>query len=134
MALDYGRRRIGVAASDPTRTIASPHSAVANRDPAVEPPETLVALIGRLEPALIVLGVPLNMDGSEGDMAAEARRFGRRLAALTGVRVVEVDERLTTVEAEERLLGLGLRRRKRREKGRADMLAAALLLEEYLAG
>lgn len=105
---------------------------IANRGTAGEPPTELVTLIAKLNPAVIVIGIPLHMDGSEGEMAAEARRFGRRLGERTGVRVVERDERLTSVEAERRLRETGARRRARKRKGRADMVAAAILLEDYL--
>lgn len=132
MALDYGRRRIGVAATDPSCTIASPHSAVRNEDPPSEPPRGLLNLLRDLEPVLVLVGIPVNMDGSAGEMAAEARKFAKRLAALTGLHIVERDERLTSYEAGEMLREMNLGRRKRREKGRKDMLAATLLLREYL--
>jgi putative Holliday junction resolvase len=133
VALDYGRSRIGVAASDPTRTIASPHSAISNRGAATEPPAELIDLLGELEPAVIVLGIPLQMDGTEGPMALEAREFGVNLGAATGIRVVEWDERLTSAAAERTLRETGAPRRKRREKGSVDRLAAAVMLRAYLA-
>ena len=132
MALDYGRRRIGVAFTDPSRTIASPHSAIRNEDPPAEPPGSLLNLLRDLEPSLVLVGIPLNMDGSEGEMAAEAKEFAARLAALTGCRIAERDERLSSYEAGEMLREMNLGRRKRRVKGRKDMLAATLLLREYL--
>ena len=132
MALDYGRRRIGVASTDPSRTIASPHSAIRNEDPPAEPPGSLLNLLRDLEPSLVLVGIPLNMDGSEGEMAAEAKEFAAQLAALTGCRIVERDERLSSYEAGEMLREMNLGRRMRREKGRKDMLAATLLLREYL--
>ncbi len=104
-----------------------------NGVPCVEPPTGLLRLVGDLEPALILVGIPLHMDGSEGEMAAEARRFARRLGELTGVAVEECDERLTTVEAEERMRELGGARRGRGKRGRRDMLAAAIMLEEFLS-
>lgn len=82
---------------------------------------------------MIVVGIPLNMDGSEGEMASEARRFGLRVGEGTGVPVIERDERLTSVEAERRLRDIGAGRRARDAKGRADMVAAAIVLEDYLA-
>lgn len=139
VALDYGRRRIGVAASDPTRTIASPRAVVETTGaspPPGEPaavPEALVSLLRELAPAKVVVGIPLRMDGGEGAMAREARAFGRAVAERTGLEVIEWDERLTTQLAERALASLELPRRKRREKGRADMLAAAALLRSFLA-
>jgi putative Holliday junction resolvase len=89
--------------------------------------------VRELEAVEIVVGVPLNMDGSEGPMAVEARGFARRLSQRTGLPVHERDERLSSVEAERRLQDLDLPRAKRRDKGRRDRLAAAVLLEDFLA-
>ena len=132
MALDYGRRRIGVAATDPSRTIASPHVALKNADPPAEPPQSLLNLLMDLAPAVVVVGIPVNMDGTSGEMAAEARMFASRLATLSGLEVVERDERLTSHEASEMIREMALSARKRREKGLKDMLAATLLLREYM--
>ena len=132
MALDYGRRRIGVAATDPSRTIASPHSTIPNGDPPFDPPRPLLRLLRELEPAMVLVGIPVNMDGSAGEMAAEARSFASRLAALAGCPVAERDERLSTYEAEQMLREMDLPKRRKREKGLTDMLAATILLREYL--
>ncbi|MFQ5690298.1 MAG: Holliday junction resolvase RuvX [Gemmatimonadota bacterium] len=146
LGLDYGRRRIGVAVSDPTRTISSPHSVVAASPHRGRPPPALLDLIRSLEPTEIVLGIPLRMDGSEGEMAREARRFGRILADESGVPVREWDERLSSIRAE-RLIrdatasrggSAGIRAPRTpgggrgRKRGRSDVVAAALLLESYL--
>lgn len=132
MALDYGRRRIGVAISDPLRRIASPHATVANSDPPHEPPAALLDMLAELEPALLLMGIPLNMDGTEGDMAGESRRFAARLVELTGLDVRERDERLTSVEAEDMVREMHVPRKRRRDKGLRDMLAATVLLRDYL--
>ncbi len=133
MALDYGRRRIGVAVSDPTATIASPHSAVDRRgDPDVLP-DALLDLLERLAPATVVVGVPRHMDGSEGEMVEEVRAFADSLREATGLRVEEWDERLTTAAAERALVEGGAPRSKRRERGRIDAMAATMLLRSYLA-
>lgn len=118
--------------SDPTRTIASPHGVVANDDPPEEPPRALLELIDGLAPARIVVGVPLHMDGSEGEMAREARAFGRALGEAAGVAVTEWDERLSSAAAERALLESGAPRGKRREKGGTDVVAATLMLRSYL--
>lgn len=133
VGLDYGRRRIGVAAADPTGTIVTPKAAIETSGGPKQLPDALLALIRELEARELVVGIPLQMDGSEGEMAREARAFGRALAERTGLTVMEWDERLTSALAERQLSSLGLPRRKRREKGRADMLAAAALLRSYLA-
>jgi putative Holliday junction resolvase len=122
-----------VAATDPLRTICSPHSAVPNADPPTEPPFGLLTLLAELEPAIVLVGIPVNMDGSEGEMAAECRRFAGRLASLTGLEVEERDERLTSYEADELLAEMEIPGRKRKEKGIRDMLAATLLLRDFVA-
>ena len=132
MAVDYGRRRIGIAASDPLRVVSKPRCVVEAGNPPENPTEELLALVRDLEPAAILVGIPRNMDGTEGEMALEARAFGLRLATAAGVPVVERDERLSTVEAERTIQQLGLPKKKRQERGLRDMLAAAVLLEDYL--
>lgn len=121
-----------MAASDPLRTIASPHVAMKNADPATEPPQGLLNLLRDLAPVVVIVGIPVHMDGTFGEMATEARAFAARLSALSGLAVVERDERLTSYEAEEMLRDMNLSRRRRQEKGLKDMLAATVLLKEYL--
>ena len=76
------------------------------------------------------MGLPRNMDGSEGPMAVKAREFGRRLEKLTGVKVVYWDERLSTVAAQRVLIEADLSRRKRKTK--IDQVAAAIILQNFL--
>lgn len=133
MALDYGRRRIGVAVSDPTGTIASPHSAVRHDADPDEPSEELLSLVEELEAARVVVGIPRHMDGSEGEMAEEARAFASALAGAAGVPVETWDERLSSSAARQALIDTGVPRQKRREKGRVDAMAATLVLKAWLA-
>jgi len=78
------------------------------------------------------VGIPLEMDGTAGEMAAEVRAFAAALAERAGVEVVEWDERLTSARAEREIRALGLRKSRRREKGRTDEMAATLMLTDYL--
>lgn len=133
MALDWGRRRIGVAVSDPTATIASPHSAVRHEGDPESPPEELMELLAELAPGRIVVGIPRHMDGSEGEMADEARTFASALEEGSGIPVETWDERLSSTAAERALLETGVPRKKRREKGRVDAMAATLVLKAWLA-
>lgn len=103
-----------------------------NADPPTEPPQGLLNLLKDLAPVVVIVGIPIHMDGSFGEMAAEARAFAARLTALSGLQVLERDERLTSYEAEEMLREMDLSRRRRQEKGLKDMLAATVLLREYL--
>ncbi|WP_419938440.1 Holliday junction resolvase RuvX [Candidatus Palauibacter sp.] len=135
MALDYGRRRIGVAVTDPTRTIAAPHGVVERsnrRAPGTAVPDALTELVAKLEPAGILVGIPFSMDGTAGEMAQEARAFAQALEDATGVRTIEWDERLSTARAEREILRMDLPRGRRRQKGRTDEMAASLMLSAYL--
>ena len=135
MALDYGRRRIGVAVTDPTRTIAAPHGVVERakrRAPADTVPDALAELVAELDPAAILVGIPFSMDGTAGEMAEEARAFAQALEEVTGVRTIEWDERLSTARAEREILSMDPPRGRRQPKGRTDEMAAALMLSTYL--
>lgn len=81
---------------------------------------------------MLVVGIPRHMDGSEGEMAREARAFARALEERTGVPVTEWDERLSSEGARRALVEAGVSRRTREQKGSTDMMAATLLLRAYL--
>ena len=121
-----------MAVSDPTATIASPHGVVENSAEAGEAPEELLDLLEELAPARLVVGIPRHMDGSEGEMAEEARAFAGDLQRRTGVAVEEWDERLSSEAARKALLEAGASRKTRRDKGSTDMMAATLVLRSYL--
>ena len=128
IGLDHGRRRIGVAVGDTRTGMAFARPALQRRSLVVDL-DTVAALARDEEAGLVVLGLPRNMDGSEGTQAAVAREFGERLAAI-GLTVAYVDERLTTWQAAEQLADEG--RRVRRRTGELDSAAARLILQEYL--
>lgn len=132
MGLDYGRRRIGVAVSDPTRTIASPHTVIERPKAGAAAPDALIRLIEELRPSTVVVGIPFRLDGGEGEMAREARAFAAALRARVDAPVIEWDERLSTVRAERTIRAMELPRKRRRDKGIADKVAAALILDAYL--
>lgn len=131
--MDYGARRIGVAVSDPTRTIASPLATLTRKAGKRPPWAELQRLVGEQEATLLVVGLPLDLRGEEGPWAAEVRAFGEQLARRTGLDVEWVDERLTSVMAERAVRGMGLKRSDREDKARVDAAAAALILQAYLA-
>lgn len=130
-ALDVGDARIGVAISDElgltTRGIG-----VVRRVGGVRDLQAIARLLAPWSPERVVVGLPLNMDGSEGAQAAKVRRFAARVTEHLGVPVDFWDERLTTVEAHEVMRATGVRRRRRR--GLVDQIAAAGILRSYLAG
>jgi putative Holliday junction resolvase len=127
--VDFGSVRIGVAISDPERRFAFPLSTYERyeeeKDAAYFRQLVEEEAIGRL-----VIGLPLHLDGREGQKAIEARAFGAWLATVTSLPVVFWDERFTTVEAESALWNAGLTHRRR--KDRRDRVAAQFLLQSYI--
>ena len=128
LGLDHGERRIGVAVSDATGTIATPHSVIDRRGQDVS--EVLRSVIDEYDVEVIVVGLPLHLSGDEGASAESARSFAEAVAEATGLPVALQDERFTTVTAEQALLEGGVRRRERREV--RDKVAAAVMLQGYL--
>ncbi len=132
LGIDFGERRIGLALSDPTGTIASPLETVQRRA-GKRPPLNRLADIGRThEVERLVVGLPLDLRGNETPWCGEVRVMGDDLGARMGVPVDYVDERMTSVRAERTIRSLGLSKRKREEKGRVDAAAAALILQAWL--
>jgi len=129
LGLDVGDRRIGMAVSDETGAVAQGRG-VYTRQGEEEDLSYFVELCRREQVEKIVVGLPLNMDGSEGKQAAKARAFGEALGGRTGLPVEFLDERLTTVEADWVLREAGLRERKRRRV--RDELSAVLILQAWL--
>jgi putative Holliday junction resolvase len=133
VAIDLGTRRIGVAVTDALGLTAQPHSMIA-RHGGVRDLEAIGRLVREFEARTVVLGLPLEWDGTEGRAAQSARAFAARLQAALGdaVQVDLVDESYSTVEAEEVLLAADLSRAKRKKI--IDKLAAAVILQRWLDG
>ena len=126
MALDVGTKRIGIALSDYLQVIAVPHSYI-SRIPEEAAVEKILEIAKENRVEKIVIGVPKNMDGTEGFQAKDCINFSQN---FSGFDIILEDERLTSEEAEERL-----RERKinfRKEKGLVDMESACVILEQYL--
>lgn len=131
MAVDWGEARIGVAVTDETGAVPMPRPALAEKDKGAQI-RRVAALIAELEVGRVVVGVPYRMtDGEPGEMAERARKFASKLDAHVDAEVVCLDERLTTREAERTLEATGARRRGK-DRGRVDSVAATLLLQSYL--
>ena len=128
LGLDPGERRVGVALSDPTGTIASPHSVIDRRS--VELADAVRMLCEENDVQRIVIGLPTGLSGVEGPSAKAARAMGNAVADATDLPVEYQDERFTTVTAEAALLEGGVRRSKRRDV--RDKVAAAVILQTYL--
>ncbi|HEX6139306.1 MAG TPA: Holliday junction resolvase RuvX [Candidatus Limnocylindria bacterium] len=129
IGLDHGSRRIGVAVGDSETGLAFARDALRRGRSAEADVAAVLALARREGAGEAIVGLPRNMDGTEGPQAAAARRFGDRLAAA-GLAVRYVDERLTTWQAGEQLAEGG--RRPDRRSGELDSAAARLILQEYL--
>jgi putative Holliday junction resolvase len=129
MAVDPGSKRVGLAVSDPTETIAQALTTIP-AEPAVTLASRLAEIAKAQDARRIVVGLPLRLDGTHGPEAAAARRLAHGLRQASGLPVEMVDERLTTAEAERFLIAGGVRRAKRRLS--IDGVAATLLLQGHL--
>ncbi|SBV98498.1 putative Holliday junction resolvase [uncultured Alphaproteobacteria bacterium] len=130
LGLDFGQRTVGVAVSDVTRAIASPLLLIERRNREADMAEVLKAASGR-EAVGAVIGLPLQMDGAEGERAEITRKFAERLAAAWDAPLVLWDERLSTAGVERLLIGeADLTRRRRKQV--VDKSAAAFILQGAL--
>ena len=129
IGLDLGTRTIGVAVSDTARRVASPLTTI-RRSRFTADAAALLALAEGRAVAGLVLGLPRNMDGSEGPRAQSARAFARNLSGLTELPMTFWDERLSTVAAERALLEADTSRKRRAEV--IDQVAAAYILQGCL--
>lgn len=129
LALDHGTKRIGVAVSDETKTIAQPLEYIP-AEPFADFLSRLKKILADKEVDFILLGLPRNMDGSYGPAAHKVEVFATALKTATTIPIKLWDERLTSTMANRALLQAGVRRDKRKEK--VDKMAAAILLQSYL--
>lgn len=133
LAFDYGKRRIGVAAGDTLSRTASPLTAIVVGADGPSWPE-IISLVRKWQPARAIVGLPYNADGSESPMSAGARAFAAELAHRCSLAVELIDERYSSLEAEERLRRAreaGLRKR-RVAKTDVDAAAACVILERWI--
>jgi putative Holliday junction resolvase len=135
VGLDVGARRIGVAVSDATLTLARPVDVLRPTSLDDDGPRLAAAVIARLAEeedgvSLVVVGLPRRLDGTATDMTAHVEAFAAELERLTGLSVIRQDERLTSREAESRLAATDKDWRSR--KSRLDAAAAAVILQDYL--
>ncbi len=132
MGLDYGSKTVGVAITDPLQITAQALEIIRRKDEN-KLRRTLARieeLITEYEVELIVLGFPCNMDGSSGFRVEATKEFMDKLIRRTGLDVILVDERLTTVEADEIMDEMGIKRAEHKEY--VDMIAAQIILSDYL--
>ncbi len=129
ISLDIGTVRIGIATSDIMEIIASAYE-VYRRKNLTEDVKYIASLVSKLDAGEIVIGLPLKLDGSEGQSVEMARAFGEELSKLVTIPIIYQDERLSTVSAERILIESGVRREKRKDK--IDSIAATIILQTYL--
>ncbi len=127
LALDVGERRIGLAVSDPLEMIAQPLGTIPRNAASVE---AIARIVREKEVGEIVVGLPVNMNGTFGPQADEVNEFAHEITAAIDIPLVFIDERLTTVEAEKLMISADVSRHKR--KGTIDSVAAAIILEKRL--
>ena len=129
MGIDYGDKRIGIALSDPLCVICSPFEVFKNlgEEKSLEHIDKIIKDYNVDE---VAMGLPLNMDGSEGERALIHKEFGQKIADFSNVKVHFIDERLTSAEAEEILISSGVRREKRKEL--IDKISAQIILQTFI--
>ena len=134
LGLDYGSKTVGVAMTDALGMTVQPYKTIQrDRESKLRPTLSEIAeIVEQYQIEKIVMGLPLNMDDTEGDRAAKTRNFAEKLKLRVAVPIEFTDERLTTMEAEEILDQSGIPRSE--QKKVIDQVAAQLILEQYLRG
>jgi len=130
LAIDLGKKRVGIAVSDALGITVRPVE-VFRRSTDERLIERVKTLVADLEVETVVVGLPLRMDGTQGDPATATLRFVELLSSKLHVTVATQDERLTSYEAEQQMMDLGFDREQR--KGRSDEFAAMIILQDYLS-
>ncbi|MBI5758281.1 MAG: Holliday junction resolvase RuvX [Planctomycetales bacterium] len=131
LGIDFGTKRLGLAICNPEQTISSPLENYTRRD-AAQDAKHVRRLVEEERIVGLVIGLPVHMSGDEGGKAIEARAFGDWIAAETKLPVKYWDERYTSLQAEQMMLSAELTPKQR--KARRDMLAAQILLRDFLNG
>lgn len=129
MSVDLGKARTGIAVCDKTEFLASPYKVIFEKSP-LKLPEKVAEAAKETKAELIVVGLPKNMDGTEGESAQNARAFAKKLTEITGIETVMQDERGTTITAHNFLNNTNTRGKKR--KNVVDEVAATIILQNYL--
>jgi putative holliday junction resolvase len=132
LGIDFGERRVGLALSDPSATIAQPLPTLQRRAGKRPPVAAITEIIQQNEVEQAVIGLPLDLAGEETEWTRAVREFALKLQERAGIPVEFLDERLTSVQAERAVRSLGLKRSEREQKHRVDAAAAVLLLQTFL--
>jgi putative Holliday junction resolvase len=129
LGLDVGTKTIGLALSDVTRSIATPYDTI-KRTKFTSDAKALADIAGKMEVGALIIGLPLNLDGSEGPRAQSTRAFARNLAKHLALPITFWDERLSTAAVERHLIEADASRKRRAEV--VDRMAAAYILQGAL--
>ncbi len=129
MSVDLGKARTGIAVCDKTEFLASPYTVIFEKSPA-KLTEKIAVCAKAVKAELIVVGLPKNMDGTEGESATNARAVAKQLEELTGLKTEMQDERGTTITAHNFLNTTNTRGKKR--KNVVDEVAATIILQDFL--
>lgn len=129
MSVDLGKARTGIAVCDKTEFLASPYKVIFEKSPQILIKKVCEA-VKETNAELIVVGLPKNMDGTEGESAQNARHFAEQISSLTGIKSVMQDERGTTITAHNFLNNTNTRGKKR--KNIVDGVAATIILQDFL--
>lgn len=129
LAIDYGTKRVGVAVSDPTQSIAQGLATLTNDKNLID---KLSSIVGDQDAVRVLVGMPYSEDGGKGAKALEVERFIEKLKRSIAVPIETWDESCSSVRAHEVFIEAGMKRKKRQEKHRVDEMAARLTLQEYL--
>jgi len=128
LGFDFGKKYIGVAVGQQLTGSATPLGSIKAKD-GIPNWDDLKYYVNEWQPDIIVVGLPLNMDGSEQQLTHDARKFGNRVSNQCNIQVVFQDERLTTADAKERLFAQGGYRNLKKDN--IDALSAVLIIESY---
>ena len=131
MSVDLGKARTGLALCDKTEMLASPYKVIFEKSP-LKLPQRVAEAAKEAKAELIVVGLPKNMDGTEGESAGNARAFAEELSTLCGIETVMQDERGTTITAHGYLNATNTRGKKRKQT--VDLVAAVIILQDFLDG
>lgn len=132
LGIDFGTKRIGMAVSDPSGTLATPLETLKRREGKRPPLKRIEEIAREFGVGHLVVGLPIGLDGEENEWCAEVREMGDKLGERLQVDVSFVDERLTSVRAERAVRSVGLPKRERERKERVDAAAAQLILQAWL--
>jgi putative Holliday junction resolvase len=129
LGIDYGTKRIGLALSDPTNTLASPLATIQNDKKSIE---KILDIINKNDVSEIVIGYPFNMNGTQSKICDEVDEFILKLSKRTDRKIVKRDERLTSYIAQQQIIESVKSKKKRQNKSLLDQFSARIILQEYL--